>query len=138
MRLMPLFVFVFLVLTGCSSVPVNYEEIVRASLRVNTSDGVDHDEALILAPYHIIRLDLIGHVATLTPIEIKRKKVWLKDKKEFVLTIPPSGATGFKMRESWIVFFESKKDVSPPRWLFLELDARTGEFIRLGLERARR
>ena len=133
------FVVIGIALSGCGSV-VSYHQIRQAALAVNANDGIDKQEAVILAKNFIINKGLDGRLHSLKPLDVKERTTWDKDGEtiEFV-TDPPETFQG-KINKSWMVFFRDKegsflKGLYPIMPFYVEIDRRTGEILGWGLKK---
>ena len=139
---MNLFLILFGILfVGCAPFgTVSYLEIRRAAFRIDRSNGIDQQEAIILAQKAIIDKGLGDRLYSLKPIGLEKKIVWNKDGKEILIVDPPSETFQFDLKKTWIVLFRDRKGsqlwgLYPVIPFYVEVNLETGDIERWGLKK---
>ena len=134
-------IFILLIfLQGCGST-FSYHDIHEAAkVMVDTSDGVNEDEAILLALRNILNKGLADRLYNLEPYKIYRKYVWIRDGKRIVFMRPPSSTFQFPVQDTWVVLFKDKENtfffgIYPVIPFYTEVDAGTGEIVEWGLKK---
>lgn len=132
------FVVLLLICCGCAGV-VSFHEIHTKADKVKLIDGVQEDEADLLAQKFILSKGLEDRLYSLNPYQRELEIFRIDDgvKKEFA--VEPWAKPSFKVYEHWMVYFRDKEGswlagLYPVRPFVVEINAKTGEIVKWGLK----
>ena len=134
-----LIILVCLVFIGCAP-KVSYKDIYNAYERVDFSDGINRNEAILVAQKEIIKRGLGDRVFSFKPIDVEHQYVWETKGEKIYLQGPPSDGFEFEVDEKWLVLFKDKENTYffgayPPIPMYVEIDAKTGDVLHVGLKK---
>ncbi len=127
------------VLAGCASFEqVSFSSVKNKMSLVDKSNGINDQEAIVLAQNLIISKGLADRLYTLKPVGVEKKNVWQSPEGRVDFYVPPGEDFKQELQEYWLVLFRDKEGsqffghyaVIP---FYVKIDAKTGEIIRWGL-----
>lgn len=130
-------------LTSCAPfryASFSHQDILISAAHINISDGIDQDEAILLALRLILQKGLADRLYSLEPFKIDKKMIWNKDGEEVLLEEPVSVYFQFPVRTVWTVYFRDKKGswfwgLYPVIPFIVEIDKDTGEILKWELKK---
>lgn len=132
--------FAIVFLPGCASFEqVSYQSIKNKLPLIDLANGVNDQEAIVLAQNFIISKGLGDRLYTLKPIGVERKNVWISDEGSVEFYVPPGDDFKGKLEEYWFVLFRDKKGSQlfgcyPVIPFYVKVDAKNGEVMKWGLK----
>jgi hypothetical protein len=129
-----------LICTGCASFEqVSFSSIKNKMSLVETSNGINDQEAIVLAQNFIISKGLADRLYSLKPVGVEKKNVWKSAEGRVEFYVPPGEDFQPDLQEYWMVLFRDKEGsqffghyaVIP---FYVKINAKTGEVIRWGLK----
>ncbi|MCA9409123.1 MAG: hypothetical protein KC733_10565 [Candidatus Omnitrophica bacterium] len=125
---------------GCAYKSINYQAIRQLSAKINAVDGIDANEAILLAQNHIINKGMGDRLYSLKPINVKYAEKWFKDGIEVEFAIAPRDRTGITVERWWEILFRDREGsqlwgIYPVIPFYVHVDADTGVIKGWGLKR---
>ncbi|MDP8212585.1 MAG: hypothetical protein P9X22_04745 [Candidatus Zapsychrus exili] len=135
-------IFISILLVGCSTFKYqsySYGEIREAAKYVDASDGIDEDEAILLALQLILDKSLARRLLSLEPFKIEEKNIWKKDGQDVIIAGRPSLTFKGDIQKRWIVYFKDKDysllwGLIPTIPFYVTVNGNTGEIMDYGLQ----
>lgn len=125
---------------GCTTFEdISYRGIKNKMALLDLSNGVNDQEAIVLAQHFIISKGLGGRLYTLKPVSAEKKNVWESPEGRVEFYIPPGDDFQGEVQQYWMVLFRDKKGSQffghyPVIPFYVKVDAASGEIIRWGLK----
>ena len=142
MKSSPIVILLYLIFgfSGCATFEdVSYRSVKNKMDLLDLSNGVNDQEAIVLAQHFIISKGMGDRLYTLKPISAEKKNVWqsLEGRVEFY--IPPGDDFQGEVQQYWMVLFRDKEGSQffghyPVIPFYVKVDAKSGEIIRWGLK----
>ncbi len=126
--------------TGCATFEdVSYRSIKNKMALVELSNGVNDQEAIVLAQNCIISKGLGDRLYTLKPLSAEKKNVWKSPEGMVEFYIPPGDDFQGEVEQYWMVLFRDKKGSQlfghyPVIPFYVKVDANSGEILQWGLK----
>lgn len=134
-----LFYAIFLI-AGCATFEdISYHSIKNKMALLDLSNGVNDQEAIVLAQNFIISKGLGDRLYTLKPLGVEKKNVWQSPEGRVEFYIPPGDDFKGEVQPYWMVLFRDKKGSQffghyPVIPFYVKVDAKSGDVIRWGLK----
>lgn len=132
-------VLLVIVLAGCTSAPVSYHSIREQAKAIQTLDGINEEEATILAQNHIVTKGLADRLHHLKPIAVNKKAIWHKDGEDIEFVKIPSDTFQPEIDRFWEVLFKDRRGsqllgLYPVKPFFVNVDSQSGEILDWGVK----
>ena len=135
-----IFLIILLTLTGCTPI-LDHTTIKDLAFRINTSDGVDRIEAILIAQDFVIRRSLYDRLITIEPYRSVKTVMWYKNGQPIIYAVAPKDRTGIKVKHLWDMYFKDKDYTYFNRFLTVPfhviVDADTGNIEDWGIKKLR-
>ncbi len=139
LQIIILFYITFLFI-GCTTFEdVSYRSIKNKIAFLDLSNGVNDQEAIVLAQNFIISKGMGDRLYTLKPISAEKKNVWQSPEGWVEFYIPPGDDFQEEVQQYWMVLFRDKEGSQffghyPVIPFYVKVDAKSGDIIRWGLK----
>ena len=132
--------FILLGFLGCATSTQNYSEIWSRVKSIDVSDGVEKQEAVLIALRHAINKGYIDRLYDFNPIKVEKRYLWYKGDEIIYLIGPPTKGFQFQIEERWKVFFKDREHTYlfgayPVVPFYVEINGKTGDVLNWGLDK---
>ena len=122
---------------GCTST-LNYQQIRDRAGLVDKKDGVNHEEAILIAQDFLLRKGLYDQLVSIKPYRIWKEIVWVRHGEEVLLVEEPAADFEFDVKRTWYIYWKDKRnsvlDLFPVVPFYMEINANTGEILEWGIK----
>lgn len=124
-------------LSGCTPL-LDHSTIKELALDVETDDGIDRVEAILIAQEFILSRGIYDRLINLEPYRLERRSTWYRNGQPRVYAVLPKDQTGLELKRTWTLLFKDKRHTV--LWFFpvapfhVVIDQDTGEILNWGMK----